>query len=318
MDKVFHCRIVWIDNLRLFAILCVILYHSSQLVENKVYFGWIIESFNMALFFFLSGFTSSKSLSKIEDFTGLKDFIQKRFLRILLPCAFMSLLIFQRLCAYWFLLTLFYYLVVFACIKLLCAKCKLSKLAPYYMFLLLIFINVPKNGNDQEFILIFTIGLICEKNMTLDYLEHLQKYKKISLVICLCLIWLCILPFYKSFYTNKLYSLVLTGDYYTFLFRQIMALSFVIGCCIIFISKMNVLTNMSKWGRETLGMYIIHVTALKMFEHYHVVYIASNPIIGDLFQILFFIMLTMVTLLIVKILSLWKWTNFLVLGNKLE
>ena len=51
MDKVFHCRIVWIDNLRLFAILCVILYHSSQLVENKVYFGWIIESFNMALFF---------------------------------------------------------------------------------------------------------------------------------------------------------------------------------------------------------------------------------------------------------------------------
>lgn len=318
MDKAFHYRIAWIDNIRLFAILCVILYHSSQLVENKMYFGWIIESFNMALFFLLSGFTSYKSLNRIEDFNGLKEFAQKRFLRILLPCVFMSLLIFQKPCAYWFLLTLFYYLIAFACIKLLCVKCKFSELAPYYMFLLLIFINVPKIGNNQEFILIFTIGLICKKFKTLDYLEHLQKYKKFSLVVCLCLIWLCLLPFYQSFYTNKLYSLFSTGDYYTFLLRQIMALSFVIGCCIIFNSKMNILTNMSKWGRETLGIYIIHVTILKIFEHYHIVYIASNPILGDMFQILFFVILTIVTILIVKKIALWKWTNFLVLGNKLE
>lgn len=137
-------------------------------------------------------------------------------------------------------------------------------------------------------------------------------------MICLCLIWLCLLPFYQSFYTNKLYLLFSTGDYYTFLLRQIMALSFVIGCCIVFISKMNILTNMSKWGRETLGIYIIHVTILKIFQHYNVVLHSSNPIIGDLFQILFFVMLTMVTILIVKILVLWKWTNFFVLGNKLE
>ena len=54
-------RIVWIDNVKLFAILCVIIYHSSALVINEYYYaGWIIETFNMALFFFLSGLTSRK------------------------------------------------------------------------------------------------------------------------------------------------------------------------------------------------------------------------------------------------------------------
>lgn len=69
-------------------------------------------------------------------------------------------------------------------------------------------------------------------------------------------------------------------------------------------------------GGQTMGMYIVHVTLLRWCEKYDIVYAASNPMLGDLIQILIFVLLTTVTMLIVRLQGLWKWTNFLVLGNK--
>ena len=311
-------RIAWIDNIRLFAILCVILYHSSQLVDNKVYFGWIIESFNMPLFFFLSGFTSEKSLLNISGFKGLYDFVKKRFVRIMLPCIFVSMLIFQKPCSYWFLLTLFYYLVAFAGLKYICGRCKLGDAVLYILFALLTFIKMPVIGNNQEFVWIFTLGIIASKYKIFDMFRTLKPSKQIQISIVLLTCWICLLPFYESFYIQKIYDLLRTGSFHTFLLRQIMAFSFVIGCCIYYLNKRNYITRISEWGGQTMGMYIVHVTILKWCEKYNVVYTASDPIVGDLMQLLAFALLTIITLIIVRILRLWSWTNFLVLGNKLR
>lgn len=318
MENVARSRIAWLDNVRLFAILCVILYHSSRLVENKVYFGWIIESFNMYLFFFLSGFASAKSLLNIADFKGLFDFVKKRFVRIMLPCILVSMLIFQKPCSYWYLLTLFYYLVAFAGIKFLCARFKFGDVVLYLLFALLTFIKMPKIGNNQEFVWIFALGIIFSRYKVFDTLKSLRPTKQMFISISFVALWLCILPFYKSFYLYKPYDLLRAGDFHTFILRQLMAYSFVIGCCIFYMNKGNKTTKISEWGGQTMGIYIVHETILRWCEHYGIVYPATNPIIGDVIQIVAFILLTVVTFLIVKALSLWKWTNFLVLGNKLK
>ncbi len=241
-------RIAWIDNIRLFAILCVMLYHSSQLVENKVYFGWIIESFNMPLFFFLSGFTSAKSLLNISDFKGLYDFVKKRFVRIMLPCIFVSMLIFQKPCSYWFLLTLFYYLVAFAGLKYVCGRCKLGDGALFILFSLLTFIKMPAIGNNQEFVWVFTLGIIASRYKIFNKLKNLRHAKQILISVVLITLWICLLPFYESFYLQKIYDLVHTGCFHTFLLRQVMAISFVLGCCIFYINKRNYTTRISEWG----------------------------------------------------------------------
>ena len=311
-------RIAWIDNIRLFAILCVILYHSSQMVKNNIfYFGWVIESFNMALFFFLSGMSSYKSFSKIGTSRDLFDFVKKKFTRILLPCIFVSVAVFQRPCSFWFCLTLFYYMIAFACTKFACYKLRFNEWLPYLLFAMLTLINIPKVGNDQEFIISFTLGVLCSRVDVIEKIASLQ-YKKILIVSALCFfLWLLLLPNYMSFYNNQFYDLLLANNYHTFIVRNVIYLLFITSSMLLFMTKINKTFHISKYGGETLGMYIVHVTILAMFGEYGIIYSAPNALVGIICQILSFVLLTVVTILIVFLLGKWKWTNFLVLGNKL-
>lgn len=247
-------RIAWIDNVRFFAMLCVILYHSSVLVKNEYYYaGWTIESFNMALFFFLSGLTSYGSIGRIENLKGWFEFFKKKFIRIMLPCLFVSLLVFQKPCSFWFLLTLFYYLIAFASFHYLCVLLRISRNWAFLFFSLLLFIKVPYVGNNQEFVLIFAIGLYFSKIRIIDRLYELSHNKTLWIIICGFAFWLLSLPFYKSFYLNKFYDLIQNHTIYLFLTRQIAAISFAIACCLLFKEYFNKLTNFSTWGGANFG-----------------------------------------------------------------
>lgn len=242
-------RIAWIDNVRFFAMLCVILYHSSALVENEYYYvGWIIESFNMALFFFLSGLTSYGSIGGIEGLKGWFEFFKKKFIRIMLPCLFVSLLVFQKPCSFWFLLTLFYYLIAFATFHYLCTLFRISRNWAFLLFSLLSFVKAPYVGNNQEFILIFAIGLYFSKIRIIDRFYELSHNKALWIIIGGFFIWLLLLPFYKSFYLNKFYDLIHNHSLYLFPIRQVAAFSFAIACCLLFKEYLNKFTNFSKWG----------------------------------------------------------------------
>lgn len=307
--------------MKLFAILCVILYHSSALVINEYYYaGWIIETFNMALFFFLSGLTSYHSIGKINSFKSWFDFSKKKFIRIMLPCLFVSLLVFQRPCSFWFLLTLFYYLIAFATFHYICTFFKISPNWAFLLFGLLILIDVPKMGNDQEFIISFAAGLFLSKIGIIDRLSGVPKNKVIWAIIGGFTIWLLLLPFYQSFYLNQFNALLRNHTLYVFGIRQIIELSFAVACCLLFMYYINKQTKYSWMGGATLGMYIIHVTILTLLDADHLNWAidAKGHIWGNFAEIAGFLILTIVTILLVKLLEKWKWTNFLILGNKLR
>ena len=242
-------RIAWIDNVRFFAMLCVILYHSSALVVNEYYYaGWIIESFNMALFFFLSGLTSYNSIGRIESIKDWFDFFKKKFIRIMLPCLFVSLLVFQKPCAFWFLLTLFYYLIAFASFHCLCSLLNISRNWAFLSFSFLLFVNMPVVGNNQEFILIFAFGLFLSKNKIIRQLSDFPHNKTLWAIIGGFTLWVLLLPFYKSFYLNKFYNLLYNHTLYLFGVRQVIEFSFAIACCFLFKESFNKLSKFSTWG----------------------------------------------------------------------
>ena len=244
-------RIAWIDNIRFFAMLCVILYHSSALVINEYYYaGWIIESFNMALFFFLSGLISYHSIENIKTFKDWFDFFKKKFTRIMLPCLFVSLLVFQKPCAFWFLLTLFYYLIAFASFHYLCSLMNIRKEWAFVFFLTLVFINMPVIGNNQEFIIIFATGLYLSKKGIIYRMSKVPMKQLFWVAIAGFVVWLMLLPFYKSFYLNKFYDLLNSHTLYLFGARQIMAFSFAIASCLLFALCFNKRTRVSTWGGQ--------------------------------------------------------------------
>ena len=242
-------RITWIDNVKLFAMLCVILYHSSALVINEYYYaGWIIETFNMALFFFLSGLASYHSIGKIDSFESWFDFSKKKFIRIMLPCLFVSLLVFQKPCSFWFLLTLFYYLIAFATFHYFCRLLKISPNWAFLLFGLLVLVDVPKMGNDQEFIISFATGLFLSKIRIINRLSDIPRNVVTWAIIGGFTIWILLLPFYQSFYLNQFNALLHNHTLYIFGIRQIIELSFAVACCLLFMKCFDRQTIFSWMG----------------------------------------------------------------------
>lgn len=203
----------------------------------------------MALFFFLSGLTSYRSIENVETFKDWFDFFKKKFMRIMLPCMFVSLLVFQKLCSFWFLLTLFYYLMAFASFNLLCSLLKISKNWAFLLFSLLVFINMPVIGNNQEFILILAFGLYLSKIKIVEKIDSILPHNKsLWAIVGGFAIWLMLLPFYKSFYLNKFYDLLANHTFYLFGVRQVIEFSFAIACCLLFKECFDKMTKFTVWG----------------------------------------------------------------------
>lgn len=88
-------RIDWIDSLRGFAILLVIIGHLIQFnyqtsIRNDIFN--IIYSFHMPLFFFISGICVSYS-KEIKNFSDLGKYGLKKFLQLIVPSIIWSVLI---------------------------------------------------------------------------------------------------------------------------------------------------------------------------------------------------------------------------------
>ena len=82
----------WIDNLKFFAICVVMMGHCSvEFFGNypyKIWFHHITVAFAMPIFFFLSGVTSFKRISRLCTIGHLDDYIQKLCYRLMLPGIF--------------------------------------------------------------------------------------------------------------------------------------------------------------------------------------------------------------------------------------
>lgn len=95
MNTAINNRIAWIDNARLFAILCVMFGHCCFCIDPNALNGYevwgyqwqrdFIVSFNMPLFVFLSGFCAYKGINRVVSFKDLSDYWLKITKRIAVP-----------------------------------------------------------------------------------------------------------------------------------------------------------------------------------------------------------------------------------------
>ena len=84
----------WIDNVKAFAILCVIIGHSGGMLRaqpaSMMLFGEWIVAFNMPLFVIMAGWTALKGLERLESWDSLLVFFEKLFERTVLPSVAVS------------------------------------------------------------------------------------------------------------------------------------------------------------------------------------------------------------------------------------
>lgn len=85
-------RLPWIDNVKFFAGLCVVLGHVTAILSHghpQVLSGYI-ASFNIPLFIFVSGLMVEKGVARINSFYDLILYFYKLYKRLLLPSVCMS------------------------------------------------------------------------------------------------------------------------------------------------------------------------------------------------------------------------------------
>lgn len=83
-------RIAWIDNVKMVAMLFVIIGHTWRIIhcDLPVWMSLFIGTFNMPLFVMMTGYTSVKSIDRIDNIIALRDYLLKITKRILVPSAF--------------------------------------------------------------------------------------------------------------------------------------------------------------------------------------------------------------------------------------
>ena len=89
-------RIAWVDNVKMVAMLFVMLGHTWRLIHCPLplWLNEFILSFNMALFVMMTGYTSVGAIGRIVDLRSLWDYVFKITKRILLPAALFYLAFF--------------------------------------------------------------------------------------------------------------------------------------------------------------------------------------------------------------------------------
>ena len=179
-------RIVWLDDAKMFAMLCVIFYHCLKYMPADMA-GCsdtieVITSFNMHLFVVLAGFTSFRALQRIACWDDYRRYVVKIALHLLVPTFAIGLL--RALLTLdphaigneqWFLKFLFRCLLMFAtsCWLVAIASRRLDKtgstrinqeyveIAKYIGFLLLMFCT--SKTKLPEFASYFLFGYLVKK-----------------------------------------------------------------------------------------------------------------------------------------------------------
>lgn len=182
-------RLSWLDNSKMLAMLLVIVYHVGSFA-NLGEVGSAIESFNMPLFMILSGYACYHSLFRDKTIREWGLYIKKNFMRIMIPCIFVSAwslpwthdkLFFLH--GYWFLQCLFSILLASALIEIGCAVLKIKETFWLIAIILNIAMLFVTRNNLSEMTSYFTIGLILRRYDVLNILFRLPLTTRIVGVV---------------------------------------------------------------------------------------------------------------------------------------
>lgn len=310
-------RILWADALKAFAIILVILGHCLQAIDATSILYKYIYAFHMPLFMAISGFCSYKATVHINH-------LKRRFLQLITPFFVWPLvwyavkLDFSGIIEYylrlplfpdtglWFLYVLFLITLVDYCRSKILIKIErflkwkylYEYSAIFFIFLLLLVFCLYKYcalpGNWINFVALYFpyYMLGCVMHRHTKWLEsHLMCFGSIGGVIYLCA----------------------TYFLHAAMWQPILAVCGIYGCFFLFrkfcnckMPQLLVFTGMS-----TLGIYAVHQPII----HY-----VKNVMLSSLWMniAITFVLTYILSILVVRILRISKFTRFLFLGmNKL-
>lgn len=191
-------RISWIDNAKMFAMFCVVFGHISDLFSNNItgfhqINAWIV-SFNMAIFVFLSGYTSYHGLDKIVNIKEYLKYVYKIGKRLLIPTLTFSLLalILSRSVSHalgeaWFLKMLFRLLFISSSIILIINSFSIkdkNKIIFSFLFLL-VSLSGLLGENTTEWGLYFIGGYLFKRYSVIDIIFKRKKIVISTLILSL-------------------------------------------------------------------------------------------------------------------------------------
>lgn len=308
---------------------CLYWLDGNNNTELYYFVPYVIYSFHMPLFIFLSGYFFSKSLE--NDFLKI---ISKRFKRLIVPHFFFNIIMIIPICCFWeqyghfitrrsngvvsltsiyHYITMFWYLwcvffssIITQIIYILSKK----RIKVFYFFLFFVsclFTTISsfstigfffEHQNMGTMFLYFSIGIIISQRLEIMKIK-LIKYTAIIIFLFHLSCYFIPINTPKSFTEfTKLASLVCMYNLFIFLYQKKIGIKF--------------FTYLSKWS---LGIYIYHFVILygmmryfnNIFEHYGIHLIYINLILS--------LLVTYVTAIIVNFIHKYKLFRIYALGE---
>jgi fucose 4-O-acetylase-like acetyltransferase len=324
-------RIVWIDEVKGFAILLMVMghavawnYRDSSVLQGGPPIYNFIYSFHMHLLFFISAYTSYKA--EICSFAKTIHRIIEKFERLMLPYFLTGFLLFitRGTYGYWFLLTLFefysvYYLLSWLSqivnkkqnVLLECSIYIIPWVIATFLFKVHNFqmLNPMDIGKFYTYYPFFTLGVFSSKYKLIEKLNDL--FFSVALIL-----------FSVMFIINNKF---LFGFPVSYVFHNVIPLCAIIMCVYLFKKKdtghEKIQSMFSYLGKNTLGIYMFHICFVAQIYEIGDFILAQNNVLTRMLLELILSLVNasiaiVLSLISIKILHASRILSYLLLGEK--
>lgn len=337
-------RLVWPDLLKGILIITVILGHaiSYVMVENRdnfmsSYLWLLIYSFHMPAFMAVSGYFAYKKNESTHP-TKLYDGIKKRFHQLIIPFVAWSAMLYivnhnvtnpvdyilYPNNSYWFLWALFFITSIFSIVQYLANKSKLKQ-DIFIILTALILISAQIILPNPKFLgyeyvsyyfIYYSMGYFIHK-----FNEYIPK--KTAVLTALLIIWFILGSFWEqkgipAIIPQCLHSIPMINIFYRILTATIFIVA-MFGISFKFGTTVNsnngsLRKQLLECGQISLGLYTVHkVLIVWLIKGV----IAVTPNFPEYIHIaIVFILLTILSVIIVRQISNWKTLSHWLLGKK--
>lgn len=319
-------RLLWIDALRGFLILTVILGHALQHGDYNHNIAWnVIYSFHMAAFFVISGYANYWSAMNAKTLLRRAEQLLIPFLAWTVLVAFRSGDFLNTLAdeifhpkMYWFIFALFFISALFISIKQLAGRLRISDffcMIGGWLILvgLMLVANIRYFGFQYiaYYFVFYVLGY---------YINHCKWTPQPGLIIAFGAGWLVLAPFWRMTEVSPLLSgltfvpspmLIFT---YRFVAAALGALFLMFTAPMMFANSNRLSKMFAYLGRESLGIYIIHIFIATYWTSYLARQLGTDT--SGLFIFLDFLVKLVVSILGVELIKRIPYIRYLLLGIK--